>query len=334
MAWPGRTSSSPPSCSTCSAPLSTSVYSSKSGRWPGSTQPEGERMWATLTRSSPLLTRPAYSSISFGLVPAASTRLGLSIRSGIAARLQPLADLGGRPALERLEQLLRRGGDVQRGAMLLAQEALPDGVVEQRGQAVVVAADVEDAHRLVVQAELAPGVDLDQLLERAGAAGERDERIREVGHEGLALVHRADLVELRQPLMGDLAPDEVAGDDTDHLAAVLERRVGHDPHQADVRAAVDDADAAARQRAREAGRRRGVGGVAPRVGSGVHAHPHGCHATGMETTKLGPLDVTRLCLGTMLMGGKTPVEESHRMLDRYLDAGGNFIDTADVYGDG
>jgi aryl-alcohol dehydrogenase-like predicted oxidoreductase len=54
----------------------------------------------------------------------------------------------------------------------------------------------------------------------------------------------------------------------------------------------------------------------------------------METTKLGPLDVTRLCLGTMLMGGKTPVEESHRMLDRYLEAGGNFIDTADTYGDG
>ena len=54
----------------------------------------------------------------------------------------------------------------------------------------------------------------------------------------------------------------------------------------------------------------------------------------MEKTKLGPLNVSRLCLGTMLMGGKTPPEESHRMLDRYLEAGGNFIDTADVYGDG
>src|ERR671917_2422982 len=54
----------------------------------------------------------------------------------------------------------------------------------------------------------------------------------------------------------------------------------------------------------------------------------------METTKLGPLEVSRLCLGTMLMGDKTPVEESHRMLDRFLEAGGNFIDTADVYSDG
>src|ERR671917_1545077 len=54
----------------------------------------------------------------------------------------------------------------------------------------------------------------------------------------------------------------------------------------------------------------------------------------METTKLGPLEVSRLCLGTMLMGDKTPVEESHRMLDRFLEAGGNFIDTADTYSDG
>ena len=54
----------------------------------------------------------------------------------------------------------------------------------------------------------------------------------------------------------------------------------------------------------------------------------------MQTTTLGPLTVSRLCLGTMLMGDKTPVEDSHRMLDRYLDAGGNFIDTADTYSDG
>ncbi len=54
----------------------------------------------------------------------------------------------------------------------------------------------------------------------------------------------------------------------------------------------------------------------------------------MEQTTLGPFTVSRLCLGTMLMGDKTPVDESHRMLDRYLEAGGNFVDTADVYSDG
>src|SRR4051812_50067120 len=54
----------------------------------------------------------------------------------------------------------------------------------------------------------------------------------------------------------------------------------------------------------------------------------------METAPLGPLTVSRLALGAMLMGGKTPVDEAHRMLDRFVDAGGTLVDTADVYGDG
>src|SRR4051794_21946877 len=64
----------------------TRVYSSNSGRWPGSTQPAGDRMCATLRRVSPLFTRPAYSSMSLGLVPAASTRDGASINSGMCRK--------------------------------------------------------------------------------------------------------------------------------------------------------------------------------------------------------------------------------------------------------
>jgi aryl-alcohol dehydrogenase-like predicted oxidoreductase len=54
----------------------------------------------------------------------------------------------------------------------------------------------------------------------------------------------------------------------------------------------------------------------------------------MRTTTLGPFTVSRLCLGAMHFGGVTPAEEALRMLDRFLDAGGTFVDTADVYGDG
>jgi aryl-alcohol dehydrogenase-like predicted oxidoreductase len=54
----------------------------------------------------------------------------------------------------------------------------------------------------------------------------------------------------------------------------------------------------------------------------------------MDLVDLGPLRVTRLCLGTMLMGGATPPDEAHRMLDTYVAAGHNFLDSADVYGDG
>ena len=54
----------------------------------------------------------------------------------------------------------------------------------------------------------------------------------------------------------------------------------------------------------------------------------------MEMTTLGPFTVGRLAIGTMLMGDKTPVGEAHRMLDRFVAAGGNLVDTADVYSDG
>ena len=54
----------------------------------------------------------------------------------------------------------------------------------------------------------------------------------------------------------------------------------------------------------------------------------------MHTTTLGPLTVSRLALGAMLMGGKTTRDEAERILDRFRAAGGNLIDTADVYEDG
>lgn len=56
----------------------------------------------------------------------------------------------------------------------------------------------------------------------------------------------------------------------------------------------------------------------------------------MEYRKLGKsgLLVSELCLGTMLFGGSTDEVESTRMVHQFLDAGGNFIDTADFYTNG
>ena len=54
----------------------------------------------------------------------------------------------------------------------------------------------------------------------------------------------------------------------------------------------------------------------------------------METPRSDPLTVSRLALGTMLMGDATPADEAHAILDRFVDAGGTLIDTADTYGDG
>ena len=46
------------------------------------------------------------------------------------------------------------------------------------------------------------------------------------------------------------------------------------------------------------------------------------------------LKVSELCLGTMTFAREADEQTSHQMLDRFVAAGGNFIDTADVYGTG
>ncbi|TDX08333.1 aldo/keto reductase [Kribbella sp. VKM Ac-2566] len=44
------------------------------------------------------------------------------------------------------------------------------------------------------------------------------------------------------------------------------------------------------------------------------------------------LEVSELCLGTWRFGEEADEPACHRMLDEFVDAGGTFIDTADVYG--
>lgn len=44
--------------------------------------------------------------------------------------------------------------------------------------------------------------------------------------------------------------------------------------------------------------------------------------------------VSELCLGCMMFGRRTEPEESYAIIDRALDAGVNFLDTANVYGRG
>ena len=56
----------------------------------------------------------------------------------------------------------------------------------------------------------------------------------------------------------------------------------------------------------------------------------------MKHRKLGNtgIAVSRLALGTMYFGDETPEDEAFAILDAYLEAGGNFVDTADVYAGG
>lgn len=56
----------------------------------------------------------------------------------------------------------------------------------------------------------------------------------------------------------------------------------------------------------------------------------------MEYRQLGRtgVKVSELCLGCMMFGGKTTPDDSYQIIDRAIDAGVNFIDTANVYSRG
>jgi aryl-alcohol dehydrogenase-like predicted oxidoreductase len=51
----------------------------------------------------------------------------------------------------------------------------------------------------------------------------------------------------------------------------------------------------------------------------------------MQMTKLGTLDVSVMALGAMLFGTTTDEATSRRLLDAFVDRGGNFIDTSNNY---
>jgi aryl-alcohol dehydrogenase-like predicted oxidoreductase len=56
----------------------------------------------------------------------------------------------------------------------------------------------------------------------------------------------------------------------------------------------------------------------------------------VEYRQLGStgIRVSELCLGTMTFGREADEPTSRKLVDRFLETGGNFVDTADVYADG
>ena len=53
----------------------------------------------------------------------------------------------------------------------------------------------------------------------------------------------------------------------------------------------------------------------------------------MRTLPLGNtgVDVSIYCLGAMYLGTRNDAASSYRLLDQYVDAGGFFVDTANIY---
>lgn len=87
--------------------------------------------------------------------------------------------------------------------------------------------------------------------------------------------------------------------------------------------------------ASEGGRRREMVS-APKLITAAPRHPGFSTFTYincMNTVPLGsiPLNVTPICLGTMTFGEQVNEAESHRILDRSLERGVNFLDAAEMY---
>ena len=125
-----------------------------------------------------------------------------------------------------------------------------------------------------MHAELRPGQDLEQLLERPDAARQRDEAVRQLGHQRLALVHRADDAQLGQPAVGRARGRPAPGGSRRSPRRRGQRRVGEHAHQPDPPAAVDQADAARGQRRppprRPPRRRAGAGARAAEDADALH----------------------------------------------------------------
>lgn len=102
--------------------------------------------------------------------------------------------------------------------MRCQDESLGDRVVEESEKRVVVAGDIENTAALVVDPKLNPGYDLAELFPRAEAPGKGDEKVREVGHRLLPLVHGVDDAQFRDTGMADLAGQKRGRYHADYLS--------------------------------------------------------------------------------------------------------------------
>ena len=143
--------------------------------------------------------------------------------------------------------------------------------LEQSRQGLPVAALVDDDDRLAVEAEGPPGQDLEEFLQGAEAARQNREGVGPLEHLQLALVHGLDDDGFGERRMARLALQQEVRDDADDSATRIEGGIGHQAHQPDTAAAIDQRYALAGQQAAEADRRFAGGGIGAETGTAEDA---------------------------------------------------------------
>jgi hypothetical protein len=169
-----------------------------------------------------------------------------------------------------LQELSGTGLNQNGVTVVLSEKALLDRMVEETGQLVEIPFDVQDPRRLGMDAQLAPGEDLEKSFQGADPAWQRDEAIGHVGHLGFALVHGSDHDEVPDTGVGGLLLHQLLGDDAGDVSTVLLNRVGQLAHDAHAGATVHQLDVLLGQHPAElAG-----GNTVPRAGPGIGAAKH------------------------------------------------------------
>ncbi len=144
-------------------------------------------------------------------------------------------------------------------------------MLDERQERVPEAGDVGDDDRLRMPAELRPGELLDQFLDGADAARERDEGVGPLEHHALALVHVLDDDEFLYVPQHLLLLGEEAGNDARDPSAGREHVARRLPHQPAPAAAIDEPDTGLRERLAEDACGLRVGRVRPGVRAAVDA---------------------------------------------------------------
>ena len=157
---------------------------------------------------------------------------------------------------EPLDQPVRIGVIDDERPVFRAYEAFLKTVIDEVDEGIKIAFGVEDADRLSVKAKLCPGQNLKELFEGAIAPGKCDEAISKLGHPGFAGVHGVDNLKARSAQVldahsGDLPAHQGFGDDPNHFTASLKGCAREFSHQADIAAAIDQAQPPLRQAAPE-----------------------------------------------------------------------------------
>src|SRR5579871_6428081 len=129
-----------------------------------------------------------------------------------------------------------------KGARIRINKPFRNDAVDERNQRRPKTIDVDERDWDIQHAKLLQGDGFEGLIERAEASRQNRDRIGELEHLALPIMHVAHDHELLQPRMRNLPIMEGSRDDTDDAGARSERRIREEPHQPDPAAAIDKLD--------------------------------------------------------------------------------------------